>query len=737
MGAHDMGEQGFRQAVIFGGTTEGREIAEYCSRKGYAAVYSAATEYGEAVLPALPGVTVRTGRLSETGMRELLESLPGETLVLDATHPYASEVSRCIRSAAKGAGIRMMRVTRAPGAGQNAVHTAEPAPLTEPAPVEEQTAAGKAGAALEAGQESVIFADSAAEAAALLRGTEERVLLVTGSKELPEFAGIPRERLFVRVLPNQEALRCCSEAGILPAHVAAMQGPFSEEMNLALLRQFGCTVLVTKESGAAGGYREKLSACEKAGARAVVIRRPAEQAGEAGVSVPEALEALDRFFQIGEWADQLPTVLICGVGPGSLSLLTGEVREAVLQADVLVGAERMTALGQRLRECGGRPAAESRVSIRSREMAEQAASAASKGKRAAVLVSGDSGFYSAAAGVVQVLKELGIPFRLMPGISSLSLLSARAGLPWQGVPVLSLHGRRADWMTVLRRAGVVFLTLSRGRDLPEIAERLRSSGAGDCRMHCGADLSLPEELYVSTRAEDFGRPGTGTEEDCKRLLERTLVCVMLVSPAGAASPLHPGIPDECFQRVKGVPLTKSEIRAQLMALLKPKQDAVCWDVGCGSGGVTAELAFACPEGAVYALDCDPEAVRLTADNARHFGLSGVTVKEAAAPEGLAELPAPDCVFVGGSGGRLREILSCVFEKNPAAVTAVTAVTLETAAELFSLLNYYENLGFETDCLQVSAARSQKLGGYHLMQARNPVWIGLIRGIPAAGRAGQA
>lgn len=262
------------RVLIFGGTTEGRILAEFCEKSGIPAELSVATEYGQVVLPEFRKVRVRKGKIREEEIEALLKT-GAYSAVFDATHPYAAHISTSVRRACDTAGIRRFRVVRPSSDGTGSVLSGE-----------EQAGTGSGAKIYE-------VADSRA-AADFLLGTEGNIFLTTGSRELPDFDALPRERLFVRVLPSAEAVTVCRDAGIPPAHIAAMQGPFSVELNAAMLRFYRCRYLVTKESGRAGGFAEKIAACAQVGAAAVVIRRPEQ---EAGISLEEAERIL---LSIGE-----------------------------------------------------------------------------------------------------------------------------------------------------------------------------------------------------------------------------------------------------------------------------------------------------------------------------------------------------------------------------------------------------------------------------------------------------
>ena len=228
--------------VLFGGTTEGRTLSRELAALGAAVTVCVATAYGREEQGQAPGITVHTGPLDVEGMAAVLR---GAALCVDATHPYAVEATANVRSAAARTGTpyrRLLRPSGTPPPGSTAV-------------------------------------DSAEETAAYLARTEGNVLLATGAKELPAFSKLPGARLYPRVLPVKESLTACEAAGIPKRNIIAMQGPFSKELNLALLRQFDIRFLVTKDGGAAGGFDEKAAAANEAGVKLLVIRRPAEEGG--------------------------------------------------------------------------------------------------------------------------------------------------------------------------------------------------------------------------------------------------------------------------------------------------------------------------------------------------------------------------------------------------------------------------------------------------------------------------
>ena len=244
-----------KRVVIFGGTTEGRALSYRLADAGAAVTVCVATPYGAEEQGEHAGVSVLVGRKSAAEMAALLG---GDALCVDATHPYAAEATANIRAACEAANVPYRRLLRRSSAAAGAV-----------------------------------YVDGAAEAAAYLQNTAGNVLLATGAKELAAFAPLGAARLYARVLPSREGIAACEAAGIPHRNIIAMQGPFSRELNEAILRQFHIAWLVTKDGGAAGGFPEKAAAAEAAGAKLVVLRRPAD-AGETFEAVAAACE---RWFE--------------------------------------------------------------------------------------------------------------------------------------------------------------------------------------------------------------------------------------------------------------------------------------------------------------------------------------------------------------------------------------------------------------------------------------------------------
>ena len=247
--------EGMRPILLFGGTTEGRELAAYFCEKKHPTILCVATEYGREALGDLvqcESLDVRVGRLGEDAIEELIVK-EQVALVVDATHPYAEVVTEFLTRACARQNVRRIRCLR---------------------PVSQEPESG------------VVRAATTQDAVDWLSLCGESVLLTTGSKELEAFSRIPNfsERVYARVLPAVASIEACLAVGLSGRHIIAMQGPFGADTNRSQLEEFGCQILVTKDTGERGGFPQKLEGAARAGAITLVIDRPGQ---EVGLSVEE------------------------------------------------------------------------------------------------------------------------------------------------------------------------------------------------------------------------------------------------------------------------------------------------------------------------------------------------------------------------------------------------------------------------------------------------------------------
>lgn len=647
---------------VFGGTTEGRQLIEFLSAQPVSVTACVATEYGEALLPPADNTVVSARRLPKAEITALLRASRFD-LVVDATHPYAASITASVSSACAETGTEYLRLLRDRG--------------TMP--------------------EGAVFTESAAQAAAFLNTAEGNILLTTGSKELGAYRGIRdfAQRVFVRVLPAPEALAACRDAGVKPSHIIAMQGPFSTELNLALLRQIRARYLVTKDGGGAGGFSEKAAAAQQSGARLVVIGRPAQ---EAGMGLTQVIRTLCGKFHLSP----KPEIAVVGIGPGNRSAMTHEVSAAIQSADCLIGARRMLDAVSGPGQAVFQAAAPEEIALLIREHWEY--------RRIAVVLSGDVGFFSAAKKLLPLLAPE--PVRILPGLNSLAYLCSRLGTSYEDVVPVSLHGRSHNIVGEVRAHPRVFALVGGEHGMESLCAALVRGGLGGVRMSIGERLSYPDERIT-----------TGTAAELGSRAYDPLSAALIEHPDTGTVVTH-GLPDDAFLRhgadAPAVPMTKSEVRSVSLSKLQLTRDAVCWDIGAGTGSVSIELALQAAGGHVYAVERRDDALELLRRNAEKFGVNNLSVIAGTAPECCRKLPPPTHVFIGGSGGSLREILAAVLDKNPHARIVAAAVSLETVAELTACIQAFP---FDIqEVVSLSVACGRQVGQHHLMAGQNPVYL---------------
>ena len=710
------------KVLLFGGTVEGRTVAEYLNENKIPAMVCVATEYGESLLPQGEYLELSHDRLDEKQMEEKMLQME-DGLVIDATHPYAQVVTENIEAACERTGTAYLRVVR-----------------QESQRLEEE--------------ETITYVKSIREAVEYLEGTSGNILVTTGSKELASYTSLTdyQERIYARVLSLVEVVSSCASLGIEGKHLLCMQGPFSKEMNVALIHQFDIAWMVSKESGRAGGFLEKYQAAKETGCKMIVIGRPKE---EHGVELEECIGYLKRRFVSEENvtndakngitdtnADNIESaenpetesgkiqgtvaqesvtqetftretkeaaedillgqkVSLVGIGMGTPDTLTQEGKQALESADLLIGARRMV-------EHIKRPGQEVWTGYKPEEICAYIA-AHPEHKNVAIALSGDVGFYSGAKKLLETLhRELPmVQKKVYCGISSMIYFCAKLETPWEDVHPVSLHGRECNLPGLLRIYGKIFAIVGTTDGIAKLCQKLQSYGMGDVRVEVGERLSYPEEKITRGYAWQL------TE------LETDSLSVVLFTREGKETVVTHGIPDEAFIRGK-VPMTKEEVRSISLSKLQLTRNSVIYDVGAGTGSVSVEMAMQAVEGQVYAIEKKPEAVELLYKNKEKFAADNLTIIEGLAPEACVDLPVPTHAFIGGSSGNMKEILELLLSKNPKIRVVINCIALESVGEA---MNCLKELPLEqVDIAQVQVAKGKKAGSYHLMMGQNLVCV---------------
>lgn len=391
-------------------------------------------------------------------------------------------------------------------------------------------------------------------------------------------------------------------------------------------------------------------------------------------------------------------VTLIGMGSGQPENLTLQGLAALRQADLILGARRLLAVLPA--GCTENRAA----AYRPDKVAELLQT--SGAENAVLVYSGDTGFYSGASSMMEKLEALGVRARVLPGLSSIQLLAAALGRPWQGWNLVSAHGRTCDPVAECMQGRPTFFLTGGSEDPATLCAQLAAEGFGDVQAVVGQCLGTPEEKLFrgSVKEQAAGRFNS--------------LSVLLVEAVEGLPRRAPGLPDEAFER-GDVPMTKQEVRAAVLAKLAVRPEDILWDVGAGTGSVSVELALAAPRGRVYAVECRPEGCVLIKANREKFRTRNLVLVEGLAPAALSDLPAPDAVFIGGSKGSLAAIVDAALDKNPDARICVSAIALETLSAAVTALTAK---GRTVQVSQIAVSRAKAVGGLHLMMAQNPIYL---------------
>ena len=391
-------------------------------------------------------------------------------------------------------------------------------------------------------------------------------------------------------------------------------------------------------------------------------------------------------------------VTLIGMGSGQPENLTLQGLAALRQADLILGARRLLAVLPA--GCTENRAA----AYRPDEVAELLQT--SGAENAVLVYSGDTGFYSGASAMMEKLEALGVRARVLPGLSSIQLLAAALGRPWQDWDLVSAHGRACDPVAECMQGRPTFFLTGGSEDPATLCAQLAAEGFGDVQGVVGQCLGTPEEKLFRGSVKELAAGRFNS------------LSVLLVEAAEVLPRRAPGLPDEAFER-GDVPMTKQEVRAAVLAKLAVRPGDILWDVGAGTGSVSVELALAAPRGRVYAVECRPEGCALIKANREKFRTRNLVLVEGLAPDALSDLPAPDAVFIGGSKGSLAAIVDAALDKNPDARICVSAIALETLSAAVAALTAK---GRTVQVSQIAVSRAKAVGGLHLMMAQNPIYL---------------
>ena len=399
-------------------------------------------------------------------------------------------------------------------------------------------------------------------------------------------------------------------------------------------------------------------------------------------------------------------IYLVGIGMGAKSTQTLLVQEILEQCDCVIGASRMLEAVLeygKTEYCAYKPEAICTWLEKHPQY-----------KKIAVILSGDTGFYSGAKKLEQTIEaawnqgeDSTVEVYRIPGISSIVYLAAGLHCSWDDAKIVSVHGQKQNYIQTIADSSKTFLILGGTGVGEEVCQKIREYHLEHITLYIGKNLSYANESVLIREGFEV------TPEDLSGL------CTVMVKNPNPQHWQDQSIPEIEWIRGK-VPMTKEEVRAISIRKLGLTKDAVLYDIGAGTGSISIEAALCSERIRVYAIEKNPDGIALIEANKRKFCTDWVTTVEGAAPEVLASLEKPTHVFIGGPSGNLKSILKTVREKNPEVRIVLNAISLETVKEVMEAIE--EGLLPDPEIVQISVSKAKTLGQYHMMMGQNPIYI---------------
>ncbi|NDO45572.1 bifunctional cobalt-precorrin-7 (C(5))-methyltransferase/cobalt-precorrin-6B (C(15))-methyltransferase [Clostridium sp. MD294] len=603
--------------LLFGGTTEGRKLMEYLCDTNTNIDICVATEYGQKLLQKKDNINILEGRKNLQQMIQLMKQ-KNYQCVIDATHPYALEVTKNIQQACQSENITYYRLLR------ESCHT-----------------------------EYGIWVESIEKAVDFLQNTQGNIFVTTGSKELQKYKELHNfsERIYVRVLPSAEVITQCQNDGLSAKHIICMQGAFSKEMNVAQMKHINAKYIVTKESGNVGGFQQKIDAAKEVGAVVVIIGRREKQKG---YLYYDLIEQLKKEYHISVKRQ----VTLLGIGAGR-NTLTQQAQQVLKKADCIIGAKRMI-------ETIGDTEKNTFICYKSDEIAYFIKQNTNY-NNIVVVFSGDIGYYSGAKKLYDLLENVTI--KTISGVPSICYFMAKLHTDWEDAKLISTHGQYQNIIGYVLQYHKTIVLLGSAHDAANICKEICNRALTNVKVVIGENLSYETEKITEGTAEQFQN------------IETSLLAILYIENNNTLQKIQNiGIKDECFIR-DAVPMTKREVRTIAISYMDLKQNDIVWDIGAGTGSVSIEIALQCPFGMVYAIEKKQQAITLLEKNKKKWNVYNMNIISGQAPDVLQTLPAPNKIFIGGSSGTAMQSIKIALQKNPSVEIVATAITLETIRDL--------------------------------------------------------
>lgn len=390
----------------------------------------------------------------------------------------------------------------------------------------------------------------------------------------------------------------------------------------------------------------------------------------------------------------MKNLYIIGAGMGHIDDLTGNAKEIIKKCGKVFGNSRLCMQYKTLNENITAP--------KFSELLPQIMQ--EKEENIAVLLSGDTGFYSYSKTLVEKLRD-SFNIEIIPGISSKQYLLSKLLINYEKVNVISVHGRSNKVIGSVSYNEYTFILTGGNAKAHNVINDIYNAGLQDVIISIGENMHAENEKIISL--------------PIKEALNYTFadLTVLLIHNKDYINPNKP-LKDSDFIRGKA-PMTKEDIRWLLPKYLDIQENDIVYDIGAGTGSCAFEFAGHAKNGLVYAFEKEEEAYNLILENKKNLKRYNVECIQGKAPEILQDIERPDKVFIGGSSGKIEDIFSLIYEKNSSAVITVTAITIET---LYKSIEAFKTYNIEPEIVCINSAKSKKAGPYHMMMGNNPVYI---------------
>ena len=397
----------------------------------------------------------------------------------------------------------------------------------------------------------------------------------------------------------------------------------------------------------------------------------------------------------------MKTIYVIGAGVEGQEGFGSRALELIDQAELLIGGERQLALF---------PDFSGETIVVGAHPSEVVCNLTQETRMTVVLASGDPLFFGIGRLLLRNLPSERLEF--VPNVTSIQYAFSKIRVPWDDAVFVSAHGRgvkgAVDRIVANDKAAVLTDTVNTPA---AIARELIERGRDGYAAYLCENLGAAEERIIET--------------DVKGLVDvvaaplNVLILIKEYESSDAQYVPTLGIPDDQFATVRKL-ITKEEIRVVTLAKLKLRHDMTLWDVGAGSGSISIEADHLLPNGRIFAIERNEDCRAFIKENLGKFNTRNVALVEGIAPECLEDLPDPDRVFIGGSGGQLWKILEVADRRLPADGRIVlNAITLDT---LTSAIEFFDNSGYEVEVTTVNISRTRPLTDYKMFEAYNPVYI---------------